>query len=315
MCEVTLDQEIKDAEMILVGLGEEFDGAFVGMAPEEEELVQTVKTVLAAEDVAWAIPMLMEMQNEVRREKIKKGLTNLAKKLEGKNYFVITESQECVMEEIPWREGRLVMPCGSVKKKQCSVCHEEMPPQVLTEGEWQELMKAALDFWQSVTAEGLKQERQDAGKKESGTKNAGFSLDALPEEVRRAMLEIARREKIKDAAKSFRKRAIDVLGECEQCGEEMTLNVLQAPKYDQRGYLDQWGKYVKWLGGSTNRKLLLLEIGTEEDRQELIREPFEKVSELNLKSKHVIVSMGEARENDKKAVQIKKHVIDWLENL
>lgn len=308
MNELDLKTEIAEAEMILTGLGEEFDEPYKAlkkMPADQIEFINLVRAVLRQEGLEWAEPLLLERISNGNEEMVM-GLNRLAEILRGKNYFVITLSQNGIMEEIPWREGRLVMPCGSTFKKQCAECCEGTIPKTLTEIERKELKEEADRFWENA------REDHDSNSKE----NAENQLMAgLPADVARAMQEIGKRERIKKAVGNFRESAKKILGSCECCDGEMTLNVINTQKYDQRGYLDQWNKYVKWLGGTTNRKLLLLEIGTGEDKYGLIRKPFEKIAELNLKSKHVMIGENLQKQNHEKAIQITQNVIDWLEKL
>ena len=44
----------------------------------------------------------------------------------------------------------------------------------------------------------------------------------------------------------------------------------------EEGYQKQWEKYTKWLQGTLNKKLCILELGVELNLPSIIRWPFEK---------------------------------------
>lgn len=98
----------------------------------------------------------------------------------------------------------------------------------------------------------------------------------------------------------------------------MVLNVVQTPGYDERGYLDDWSRYTKWLQGSVNRRLLVLELGVGMQYPGMIRIPFERVVFLNQKAKmyriheNLYQVPGDFRE---KGIGIAENAIDWLNNL
>ena len=61
------------------------------------------------------------------------------------------------------------------------------------------------------------------------------------------------------------------------------LNNVYAENYDESGYLDQWGHYRKWLQGTLNRRLFVLELGVGMRFPSVVRWPFEKVAFFNQK--------------------------------
>ena len=72
---------------------------------------------------------------------------------------------------------------------------------------------------------------------------------------------------------------------CIHCGKPLVFNHVQAAHYVEEGYLDHWGIYQKWLQGSLNKKLCILELGVGMKYPTVIRWPFEKIVFFNLKSK------------------------------
>lgn len=71
---------------------------------------------------------------------------------------------------------------------------------------------------------------------------------------------------------------------CEKCKAEYVPNVFNKESYNENGYLKQWNLYNKWLQGTLNKKLVVLEIGCDFSWLSIIRMPFEKVVLINQKS-------------------------------
>lgn len=71
---------------------------------------------------------------------------------------------------------------------------------------------------------------------------------------------------------------------CEKCGTKSTPNLYGNKKYVEEGYLEKWNLYMKWLQGSMNRKVCMLEMGVGMEFPSVIRWPFEKMAYYNQKS-------------------------------
>ena len=273
-----LEKEISEAEMVLVGLGEEFD-----LCKDEKDLA-LVESVLAECDAAWLMP---EVRNGLRKcnQMSDEGkhvalLKELADRLQGKNYYVLCMAGNRKIAEISWREGRLVAPCGFGTKKQCVLACEGEEPKELTEEETKEIVSATEKFLSD--AEIYKNTDLRMGEENSVQGQWGD----LPPQVREAMELIRRREKIRTAALKYKKKCEGILGTCPSCGAQEVLNDMLAPKYDQRGYLADWTKYTKWLYGSMNRKLLILGLGSSNQHPELLQGAFQKMAELHTKANY-----------------------------
>lgn len=254
-------QKIEGAEMILVGIGEEFDQR--KMLREVPGYIEG-RDFLENSDIAWMIPAWNQMFIE-GNQGLRDGLEKLAGLLSDKNYFVVSTSTNDVIREIPWREGRLVMVCGGSSLKQCSTGCE------------QGLMDVSNDDWKCM----------EAYKKEicAGRLNHMTGMN---------------------------------LGICPICGSPLILNNVYTEKYDENGYLEQWGIYTKWLQGTLNRKLLILELGVGMQYPSVIRFPFEKIGFYNQKAffyriNEKIYQLTE--ELNGKGIAIAKNAIDWLEYL
>ena len=67
-------------------------------------------------------------------------------------------------------------------------------------------------------------------------------------------------------------------------GQNLAYNCILCEEYDEEGYLDAWGKYLKWLQGTLNRSVCVLELGVDLQFPSVIRWPFEKVAIYNQKA-------------------------------
>lgn len=72
---------------------------------------------------------------------------------------------------------------------------------------------------------------------------------------------------------------------CSHCGKALVMNQMGVTKYCENGYLDQWKVYTKWLQGSMNRKLTILELGMGMQFPSVFRWPAEKLVFYNMKSR------------------------------
>lgn len=105
------------------------------------------------------------------------------------------------------------------------------------------------------------------------------------------------------------------LGVCPNCGAPMVLNNVYASEYDEEGYLGDWKMYTKWLQGTLNKKLCVLELGVDLTFPNIIRWPFEKVAFYNQKALFVRVNeklYHMSEELKDKGIAVNKNSIDWL---
>lgn len=77
---------------------------------------------------------------------------------------------------------------------------------------------------------------------------------------------------------------------CPHCGAPLVGNTIDAVPYIEEGYLPQWDSYLKWLGETFNKDLLILELGVGFSKPGVIRFPFEKTAFFNQKSLFVRVN-------------------------
>ncbi len=117
---------------------------------------------------------------------------------------------------------------------------------------------------------------------------------------------------LKEAIKTGREPE---LGACKKCGESLVLNNVYAKQYDEEGYLADWKQYTKWLQGTLNKKLCILELGVDLVFPSIIRWPFEKVGFYNQKA--VFIRVNEtlyhmSEELKDKGISVSQNSIKWL---
>ena len=71
---------------------------------------------------------------------------------------------------------------------------------------------------------------------------------------------------------------------CPVCGKNLVFNTLKADRYLETGYLDEWTIYKKWLQGTVNKKVCIVELGVGMKYPTVIRWPFEKIAFFNQKA-------------------------------
>lgn len=260
MEEFSIRERIAGAEMILVGLGEEFDDSLLQGSAEHGSGAQKLREA--------GMNHLLPAWNDfcARRQGIcgvREGLEKLCGLLAEKNYFVVSVSASGEICRVPWKRDRLVMPCGADIKKQCGRACEGVLEDVSREdGE-------RLETWFEKLYGGRQADEAISG----------------------------------------------AMGRCPVCGGDMVLNNVYADSYNESGYLEQWQLYRKWLAGTVNRKLLVLELGVGMRFPSVIRWPFEKAAYFNQKAFFCRVNKNLyqlAEELSGKGVGISQNAIDWL---
>lgn len=265
-------EKIEQAEMILVGLGEDFDG--IKLLRQRNDYEAGCNR-LKEEGRAWLIPAWNEYcLEEAKGNRVRAALDRLDALLVGKNYFVVSVSTN---SNIAGRgksasgvgsatNRRVVMPCGSILQKQCTAGCEEV---LLEVGEAEKKSVDAYFRKWDLTS--------------------GQQADVGPE-----------------------------LGICHKCGAPLIFNTIYAENYNEKGYLDQWELYKKWLQGTLNRRLLILELGVGLRFPSVIRWPFEKTAFFNQKAYFYRVHeklYQLTKELAGKGCGISEDAVDWLAQL
>ncbi len=104
---------------------------------------------------------------------------------------------------------------------------------------------------------------------------------------------------------------------CPKCGKRLIMNRIGCKKYSEEGYLKKWEVYTKWLQGTLNKKICILELGVGMKYPSVIRWPFERITVINEKAKFIRVhsSLYQLPEEIKeKGISIEENPIDFLRN-
>ena len=221
-----LSEQVRDAELVLVGLGESFQYDWNALT-SDIRYREIEAEIGNNQEYIWIIPFLQKMilqQSGDNRWNL--AYKNLEKILAGKNYFIISLCMDDYIYNTGLEENRVVTPCGGFRKMQCD-------------------------------------------------NNCSHELSEIPQESYDAVLRYYRKE-----------LPVDALQEpiCPLCGSKLRFNQLGVTRYAEEGYLERWSEYTKWLQGTVNKKLCVLELGVGMEYPTIIRFPFEKIVFYNQKA-------------------------------
>lgn len=257
--DIDIKNTIRDADMILVGIGEEFEIELSGMW-EEESYKSFLNKIKPKEANYWMVPYAECVYlREGRNDKTANAYAALERLLEGKNYFIVSTCIDDSIYRTGVKEERIVTPCGGYHSVQCAVnCT----------GDTEEPDKYILD-------------------KIYNCLYAGGKFEEIEKPV------------------------------CVKCRRDIVFNNIKAEHYAEEGYLEQWNRYTKWLQGTVNRKLCLLELGVGMKFPTAIRWPFEKIAFFNQKSNLIRVHSKlyqMTEEIKERGYSIKENPTDFLIN-
>lgn len=244
-------EKIQDADMLLIGIGEEFEERNLLKAQPE---YAAGAEYLEQQERPDLLPLLAEgiLRDRGRAAAALQKLYQIAA---DKNYYLVSTCQTDLPEKAGFSGERVVSPCGTLRKKQCSCgCEQSLLP--VEAGERESLYQAVI----------------------SGGK-------------------------------------LDLLGNCPQCQSKMVLNNIYVEKYEEKGYQEDWARYTRWLQGTLNRKVCILELGVNLDYPSVIRFPFEKIGYYNRKASFIRINerlYQLTEELHDKGISVAKNAIDWL---
>ena len=221
-----LYERVQDAELVLVGLGEDFQYDWNALT-EDERFREIEAEIGDNKERIWVIPFLQKMiLQQSQDDRWKRAYQNLEGMLAEKNYFIVSLCMDDYIYETGLDEKRIVTPCGGFRKMQCDI-------------------------------------------------NCSHILSDIPQESYDRVLQYYRRE-----------LSIDDICEpvCDRCGSKLRFNQLGVTQYAEEGYLERWSQYTKWLQGTVNKRLCVLELGVGMEYPTVIRFPFEKIVYYNQKA-------------------------------
>ncbi len=217
-----LKSEIDNSDMILVGLGEEFECRKYLM---NNERYFQVYNEMKDNNYEWIFPYLNFYFIKKCKPEVIEGLNNLHEIMKDKNYFIVSICCNELAGFAGFSEDRIVTPCGGFKKMQ----HFDGADKSICETDNKIYAKLEDYFEDRISFEEL---RSDFGSYEN----------------------------------------------------PMVFNSILLENYLEEGYLDQWESYTKWIQGTLNKKLCVVELGVGMNFPSVIRWPFEKISFFNKKA-------------------------------
>lgn len=221
-----LRDRLRDAELVLVGLGEEFQYDWNALL-RDARFQEIERETGSDERYVWIVPFLQKMiLQKGREERWDRAYRALRELLAGKNYFIVSLCIDDYIYGAGVNEERIVTPCGGFRKMQCD-------------------------------------------------DNCAGELTEMPERSFAAVLRYYRKE-----------ISLEELEEpvCKKCGKKSRFNQIGVRRYAEEGYLEQWQLYTKWLQGTLNKRLCVLELGAGMEYPGIIRFPFEKIMYYNRKA-------------------------------
>lgn len=230
---------IEEADLVLVGVGEEWGVSFDDML---KDAFFAEKFSMLPDDTQRNrfVPFLQrEYLKEFRNDELKTAYANLFELVRNKNYYIISMNKDRYPMLMGFREDRMVYPCGGYIQMQCDDgCEDKL----------------------------------------FATDNCDTIMDSV------------------FGVNEFDSMKMHV---CPVCGKELVFNNIEALKYIEGGYMTDWERYMKWLQGTVNKKLCLIELGVSMRFPSVIRWPFEKTTFYNQKAKFFRIhhSLSQAAEN------------------
>ncbi|NLL78952.1 MAG: hypothetical protein GX234_04025 [Clostridiales bacterium] len=220
-----LRNAVAEAELVLVGIGEEFETDWDRMR-QTEPYAEWIREIEEKDGMGWLLQYLRaDYLRQYKEKETEEAYAGLYKLLEGKNYFLVSLCTDGKLDEFAWKENRIVSPCGGYTRMQCRGCQ-------------------------------------------------GMLVDAIPyvdEVIHQCEINQGKLEQVKCPV-------------CSECGEPLAFNNIFAENYDEQGYLPMWDIYMKWLQGTMNRNVCVIELGVGMKFPSVIRWPFEKLAFFNQKA-------------------------------
>lgn len=144
--------KIAEADLVLIGIGEEFGvkKADIANHPDYAPIIQKMDE--NKEALNWLFPFVQkDFTEHCKDENVEKAYEVLHSLLEGKNYFIVTENTEGSIFHSSLERDRIVAPCGNVAYLQCEDnCSHELLPIEATAGGIANACKAFPDALEQI---------------------------------------------------------------------------------------------------------------------------------------------------------------------
>ena len=237
--------KIKEADIVLVGFGREFNIKRQDILKSEKrylelELENSSLSDLEKEWIELSI-MYKCLDNSScdiieKRKNLYNNIHKYLSDLGKENYFIVTTCFDDIITYSEFDKDRMVAPCGTLKYMKCDKgCFKHVYDTKMVF----ENINSILDKYY---AEGYTEK------------------EAMYQEL------------------------IEAMPQCPMCKQVMSINIVKTNNYSEEGYRESWDSYMSWLQKTLNRKLVMLELGEGFDTPTVIRWPFEKVASVNNKA-------------------------------
>ncbi len=245
-----IKEHILAADLVVIGLGEEWN--ISPNAKESAAYQRIIADLQEQPEYRWILPYVYR---ELTDDTLRNAYKNLFDMLEGKNYYVVaTTVNRSFLSFV--KNDRAVMPCGSdacMRDNMLSIWSEK-----IVETEDAGMVHSAENSMETENKEGT-----GADKNKCDYQAFINSLQAyISGEISLSQVSFAR----------------------DEAGEVIPFNSVYADGYEEKGYLQDWSKYMSWLQGTMNRKTCLLELGAGLQFPGVFRFPFEKMTYYNRKA-------------------------------
>lgn len=216
---------VEDADLVLLGIGEEFQRKEDDFKFKEYIFDERVSQLKHYDFYIEVLKKKYYENNKVHQ--VINAYNSLAQLCEDKNYYVLSTCYDDLIFESALKKERIVTPCGGRRKVQA----------------------------------------------DSATQKKLLSTEEMNELENKVVA-------------AFTEKNYSLLLEIENHYKENSLsyNCIINNEYNEEGYLEDWNRYLKWLQGTVNKNLCVLELGVGLKFPSVIRWPFEKVVFYNQKA-------------------------------
>lgn len=194
-----------------------------------------------------------------------------------KNFFIVSLTVDSYLQRFQFKSDRYVNPCGTLALLQCSSnCQDELLQS-------SDVLKKMADYIDEII------------NRQTGLNDPHGQIEIVC---------------VADTLMKYMEELY-----CNKCHERIVFNTLDAVKYNENGYLDKWQLYMKWLQGTLNKKLCIIEAGAGMELPSVIRWPFEKTAFYNQKAvmirmHHKFYQVNE--EISDRAYGLEKNAVDFF---
>lgn len=220
-----LKQKIDEADVVLIGIGEEWTTSLEEMLANPDMFSDIQKLSQIENQEAFISNFRKLYYEDFHSKELQTAYDNLYELCKDKDYFLISLNYDRYPILSGFDEKRCVYPCGNYDYLQCTDnCSNELLP---ANAVYERFLKILED------------------------PSSGKAFD---------------------------------MGTCPHCGKKVVYNTIEANRYCEGGYLEQWDAYMKFLQKTVNKKLCMLELGVSMRFPGIIRNAFEKTAFYNQKA-------------------------------